>query len=270
MISMTFTIPTFVISLPESQDRRDWMEKQLHNLGIINFEFFDAVDGRQMDVANHPEYNGKCRLSAFGRHLKGGELGCTLTHKHLYQKMIDENIELAMILEDDCILPDNAVPILNALQQQKNCFDAVRFLGSKKVTKRGGRKAMDLPHDYALIRMPTSPGGSHGTLITLEGAKKMHAALSPISLPIDAVLGRPYETGLNVFSTIPGLGVANEEKFGTLIGEDRFSKKNELGGIAKTIFPLTRALFKIHETLGKKGFYFATYFKDRKTLKLTS
>ncbi|MEH6497010.1 MAG: glycosyltransferase family 25 protein, partial [Pseudomonas marincola] len=82
------------------------MTQRLAGTGF-NFQFFEAVDGHSFDAHNTPEYDGKRRRQYFGRDLTAGEIGCLLSHRALYKKMLEENIERALILEDDTILTDD-------------------------------------------------------------------------------------------------------------------------------------------------------------------
>ena len=239
------------------------MAAQMHTMNLP-YEFFDATDGRAMDVPSHPTYDSDKRRQYFGRDLTGGELGCLLSHKNLYQKMIDDNIEAAVILEDDCILSPSFPSVLKELMTKTEHFDAVRFLGSKKVMDRGGRQVLKLGEHHWLVRMPTAPGGAHATLMTLKGVRKLMPHLSPTPYPIDTVLGRCWETGLNAFTVMPGLALHNEE-LESAIGDKRFQKSIELEGMQKILYPLTRSCFKISEGFGKRWFYLSTALKDKKT-----
>ena len=44
------------------------------------------------------------KLEKFGRELTPGELGCSLSHIRLWEKMVKENIPEVLILEDDLLI----------------------------------------------------------------------------------------------------------------------------------------------------------------------
>ena len=113
--------PIFVISLPSTKERRIYISKQLEKLGLP-FSFFDAVNGYDLDVLTHKNYNGRKRRLSFGRDLTQGELGCLLSHKELYEKICDDDLESAIILEDDVILHEDFPKILNSLNQHTIFF----------------------------------------------------------------------------------------------------------------------------------------------------
>jgi hypothetical protein len=62
----------------------------------------------------------------------------------------------------------------------------------------------------------------------------------------------------------PGL-VPQDRAIQSMIGDDvRFDEKKDIEGVIKIIYPFTRAWFKFTETIGKKYWYYKTYFKDKK------
>lgn len=255
-------LPVFVVSLPEATDRRARMTQVLNDLGL-DFEFIDAVDGRKFDVANHPNYNGGKRLRAFGKHLTGGDIGCILSHKKIYQRMADDKIDAALIFEDDVILRDAFLPVLKKIQSAPVPFDAVRFFGSPKLERIKARNVCTLDETHYLVRHSGLPGGSHATLMTLKGAKKILKHMDRNAFPIDALLGRSWQTGLNWYTVRPGLA-AQDLSFDSSIGDERFDRKLDITGLDKTLYPLTRGWFKLSENACKKFWYFSKYFEDKK------
>lgn len=254
-------IPVFIISLPESTERRTRITTIFDNLGI-DFNFIDAVDGRGFDVPQHPLYNASKRLACFGKHLTGGDLGCILSHKKIYQNMIDNNIDRALIFEDDILLRNDFFPVLKKILTITVPFDMVRFFGSPKLERLKFRHVYKLTDTHYLDRHNGMPGGSHATLMTLNGAKKILKHLDHIYLPIDAILGRSWLTKCNWYTVRPGVA-AQDRSLESSIGDSRFDNKKDIKGLTKTLYPLTRAWFKFTETCCKKYWYAKTYLKDK-------
>lgn len=255
-------LPIFIVSLPEAKDRRKRIEKVFENLGL-NFEFIDAVDGRQYDVLNHPIYNAPKRLRSFGKHLTGGDLGCILSHKKIYQRIVNDNIPRALVFEDDVILRDDFLSVLEKIQTMNVPFDMIRFFGSPKLERLRMRSVCALTDTHNLTRHSGMPGGSHATLMTKAGAQKILKHMEHTAYPIDALLGRSWLTGLNWYTVRPGLA-AQDLSFDSSIGEDRFDEKKDVIGLTKFFYPLTRAWFKLAENICKKYWYWKMYFKDKK------
>ena len=92
----------FIINLLSSADRRERVKKVLEEKGIFNYEIIVAVDGRKMSAEQKRlAFDQEKALKRYGRVCRDGEIGCTLSHQKCYKKMIDEEIDAALILEDD-------------------------------------------------------------------------------------------------------------------------------------------------------------------------
>lgn len=256
------SLPVFIISLSEATKRQDHMRQQMDRQGITNYEFFTAIDGRAFDVPNHPIYNKDKRRLFFGRDLKGGELGVLLSHKALYQKIIDENIDRALIFEDDAMLDDHFKNALSALLKTDYSYDLVRFLGSKKVMKLQQYTVCYLQEIYKLNRLRTSPGGAFAYVITQRGAEKMLKLLDQIFLPIDTLMGHGWKNSLNALVMSPGLAEQDQSQE-QYIGTARFEKTLDIDGIMRFLFPLMRGWFKLSEAVMKMLNYMVWIIKDR-------
>ena len=263
MTNTLHNIPVFVISLPEAYDRRARIEQIFADLNL-DFEFIDAVDGRQFDVINHPLYDKNKRLAFYGRHLNGGEIGCLMSHKKIYQKIVDEKISHALVFEDDVILRENFIPVVQKILERKDiAYDAIRFLGSPKLERLKMRNVCKIDETHHLVRHTGMPGGTHATLITTAGAQKMLNQLNKTPYPVDALMGRSWLTGLNWYTVRPGLA-AQDLSFDSAIGDDRFLPDLDVKGVARILYPLTRGWFKLSENACKKFWYTKTYFEDKK------
>ncbi len=254
---------TFIITLPEATARQEHMRKQLGAQGIRDFDFFNAVDGRRFDVPNHPIYNKTLRRIFFGRDLKGAELGVLLSHKGIYQKMVAENIETALIFEDDADLQSDFKTVLDALINGEKDYDLVRFLGSKKVSRLQQYTKRSIVGEYTLNALRTAPGGAFAYIITQQGAQKMLKILSRIYLPIDTLMGHNWKNNLRAYIVQPGLAEqdTSQEQY---IGTERFKKTLDIKGIMRLIFPISRAAFKASEGLMKALWYNKNLFTDKK------
>lgn len=85
----------FVILLKDSVRERRIKQR----FDGLNYEIVYGVDGTKDVDKQHYESKGS--------KLTYGQLGCSLSHVNIYKKMVDEDIEMALILEDDCIFNDN-------------------------------------------------------------------------------------------------------------------------------------------------------------------
>ena len=80
-------VPVFVISLNRSMDRRAMVTKQMKHLNI-DFEFFEAVDGRSLNDTDIGAVDFTLAKEFCGHDLSMAEVGCALSHIRLYEKII--------------------------------------------------------------------------------------------------------------------------------------------------------------------------------------
>jgi glycosyl transferase family 25 len=97
------SVVAFVINLPHSVERRRHMDAQVADL---EHEFVDAVDGRYLSTEGRPEW------------LRPTILGCTLSHRAVYQRVIEEDLPYALVLEDDMVLPPDIRDLAEAVANE--------------------------------------------------------------------------------------------------------------------------------------------------------
>ncbi|MGF6859878.1 glycosyl transferase family 25 [Rhodobacteraceae bacterium MBR-64] len=91
-------LPIFVINMAASGDR---LQKIGTSLGVrgIPFERVEAVDGRKLPQARR--WLSPISAILIGRRMLPQEIGCWLSHRKIWQRMVDDDIPLALVLEDD-------------------------------------------------------------------------------------------------------------------------------------------------------------------------
>lgn len=243
------SIPIFIINLPNSTDRRNSIESQFQSAGL-DYEIIEAVNGHKIDLDN-THYDRNKRLQYFGRDLTPGEIGCLLSHRKIYEKMVKENISKAIVFEDDIVLKDqNFQDLMDTVVGLNSAWDVIRFLEPK----RRCRIIRQFTPGYALTLLYGIPGGAHAYLLTLKAAKTMLEHTERPWLPIDTLLGRTWQTKLEVLYLSPS-PVATDARMPSTIGDDRFDKTPRLRGIKRTLFPLFRACYKLNENFHKRAHY---------------
>ena len=98
---------TFIINLKHSLERRAKMESQLLKLNIAH-EFIEAIDGRKMTETERRNVTREVNYAFLP-----GEVGCALSHLEIYKKITYENIDAALILEDDVVINNDLREILD-------------------------------------------------------------------------------------------------------------------------------------------------------------
>lgn len=220
---MHSSIPIFIINLPQSNDRRDFMKAQCESLCIPPV-FIDAVYGKDLSESEISQYcNQNKAKQLFGRELLLGEIGCALSHKKIYQKMIDDNIPYAVIIEDDAIVSRDIECVLKSILSSKLNWDLI-LLGHHKNNVKGIKSPISLwdkhfiSTKYILGRLADFGFGTYGYFVTLQGAKKLNEELFNIHRPIDHYTSDSQL--LNIYALEPTI-INVENGFETLIDNSK-------------------------------------------------
>jgi glycosyl transferase family 25 len=254
----------FVINLEKSLDRRARMAEQLNALNLAH-QFFPAVNGYALDLAKHPAYAGTLRKLCFGRDFTPGYFGCLLSHRAVYQHMVDQDIEEALILEDDAILNPDLPQVLDIITKLDAPWEMIRFLGSEKVY-RNSRDLLPLYKDFRLTRPLLTPGGACGYILKKSAAKKLLRVMQKNFLANDVILGHIWLTRVNVYAVKPS-PVYEDMTLESTIGMERFNKKIQLQGWLRYAYPITRGLYKFLDLIAKRIYICTSYFYDKKLKK---
>lgn len=215
---MLRTTPIFVISLPRSESRRRDFRAHMETLGL-NFEFFDAIDGKA--IPQHyrhliDETHAKAR-QRYGTGLVPGEVGCALSHALIYQKMVDEGIASAFILEDDAFPNEQFAALVrhNILESGKIQF--ATFVYQPLTAWRWGARELALAvHAYRPMDQPSS---TVCYFLTRDFAQRLVQEALPISTIAD--WPAPIHTWSGCYCVYPALVTTYQDLEQSMIESDR-------------------------------------------------
>lgn len=174
----------FVINLRRSVKRRDLISRQLDRLGLP-YRIYEATDGKALD---EQELRRHCGPQWEQVNLTAGQIGCALSHYGVYQQMVAENIDTALILEDDLQLSPDLPLLLPALENQLRVDEIILLYfvpGRGCQVTRADEVA--LPQGYQL-RFPMSIGNvlsATAYLLKNSTARKLTETVYPIHLCAD-------------------------------------------------------------------------------------
>ena len=159
----------FVLHYSKLVDRKKHILEQFNKQGIIDYEFIEKYDREDLQ---------DCDMLLFDQCVKKSMM--SLMNKHFYvYKLISENYERALILEDDVILNDNFIDNLNNyITQLPEKFDML-FIGDGCNLHIEKHKLILNKNIYEKCLYPTSWGGdcasrcSDSYIITKNCANKL-------------------------------------------------------------------------------------------------
>jgi len=248
----------YVVSLKDSIDRQKSITTQCKKLGIEPI-FIDAVNGKNFSEFEVSHYcNQKKAKQLFGRELLLGEIGCALSHKNIYQKIVNENISCAVILEDDAEIASSFKEVVSLVYKNDIRWDLI-LLGHYRGFQHNKESSSihslwsrySLNKTYRLGNIVKGGLGTHGYIISQRGAKRILDFLeyNDLYLPIDKITS---DTSIvKVYGLLPVV-ITVAKQFDSLIENTSFRGNDRDGELiyemAKLIkrtplFGITRALW---------------------------
>jgi len=176
------------------------------HLGVLN-KFVRAwlgVDGKRLtgkDVASHNPA------------LTRGKIGCFMSHRMVWKKMVAKNISHALILEDDCLwknqrkTPMRLTKALKVLNTKYKNWDIL--LVGRNDSKRENKKLLG-----SHLAIPKEFWGMFAYIIRLKGAKKLlaHQGTKSFQVPSDVFLSHlTVQKKINIYAMVPCLATYNKK-----------------------------------------------------------
>jgi len=190
--------PIWVLNLKCDTDRMLFMKKQLNELGV-HFEVVEGKDGNALTEEDLKVYSREKALRQYGKAINCGQIGCALSHISMWQRIIGEQHEEVLILEDDIKIDRALIDILENRHRLPQDYDLINF----------STDAPQLPIGefvfsiYKASRHQKDANRTSAYLITLKGAKKLLNVAFPICRPIDGVTGNTNLNNLASYGVFP-------------------------------------------------------------------
>jgi len=225
----------YVIILARSPERRAHITSQLRK-AKVDYEIITGVDGRDLDLNDRATIDP----SLFTRSSwPAGMAGCALSHLRIYQKMVADGLDTALVLEDDVTLPPDLGSLADALVAHLTGAELVLLnYDSKNTCKMSQEGAVELPSSRLLV-LPIDVrqlGSSAGYLITQEAAKRMSESVLPVRVSPDDWWFFYREGGLDRIRCVVPLPITKSPEFESTIGLYGLGK----GLKARLLEPLVR------------------------------
>lgn len=203
-----------VLTVRRFTERQQQVAARLEGL---SFEFFFGTDKNELTdeyISRHYVYDKNNSLSVRQQFkaMNKGEVACALSHRQIYQAMIDHNWQRVLILEDDVIpdtrqlallgetlreLPEDwELLYLGYLKNEKitvskkikqGWYKLMRLFGFSQLTQKQISHMIPRPFSSHLMRAGFHDC-THAYAISLAGAKKLLQAQTPVMHRADNLL----------------------------------------------------------------------------------
>jgi glycosyl transferase family 25 len=205
----------FVISLRRSSDRVAHVQRMIETCPLP-CRRWDAVDGKLLSPDEIADvYSPGLHDPRYPFELNRGEVGCFLSHRGIWQRIVDEALPAGLVLEDD-------------IEWQPGFEDALQLAIDQVPTVGYVQFQIRLRHRLAtpyaasassqLIRPEVIPLGAVAQLITRGAAERLLEATEKFDRPVDTFVQMHWLHGVDVLiATPPSVREISAELGGSLI-----------------------------------------------------
>lgn len=211
-------VKTYVVNLERAADRRHHMEAQLRRAGL-DYEIVTAYEGAALPTEQR-ELVDEAAVAAQPEWLTPGQVGCSLSHRLAYERMLATADEVALFLEDDVVIKPYVKELLPAIAEHLTGAEvALLNFRAWNVCHFDGSSARELPAGRRLLlpKNNRQPVSAAAYVLTRAAAENLYRGVVPIRAGADSwgtfldgalidelwcVLPRPVATKTSFPSTI--------------------------------------------------------------------
>jgi GR25 family glycosyltransferase involved in LPS biosynthesis len=193
---------TFIVHLQRAEARkaqvRDLLSKVPYEVEVI-----DAVDGAKLSADEIKAYYSEKPLfkPAYPFALNVGEMGCFLSHRKVWQAIVDQNLDGGLIFEDDVQIDSGvfakAVELAERHVQELGYIQfQVREISDVSTVLAHGNGA-------AIVQPTVTPLRTSGQFVSRSTAQDLLELTPQFDRPIDTTLQMYWQTGLHLSCVVP-------------------------------------------------------------------
>lgn len=166
----------FLINLERQTDRLNFMKAQLGALGIDPIRIA-AVDGRDTEARSKS-------AAAFYAPLTGGEIGCFESHRKIWKRVVDEELDGAIVVEDDVVLSADFANLDFSNLNIQGC-DLVKLDHWDSQDSWYGTREISITPDRSVRRLLGTEFSTGCYFVSRRGAQKLLALSRNYFIPVD-------------------------------------------------------------------------------------
>jgi GR25 family glycosyltransferase involved in LPS biosynthesis len=220
------TYKTFIVHLERAKGRKaqvqDLVAKAPYSIQII-----DAVDGAKLSKQDIETCYSQTPVMQpkYPFVLNAGEMGCFLSHRKVWQEIVDQGLDAGLIFEDDVqIDPQQFSKALALAEAHVRELGYIQFL----VREVRGHNKVLVKGDGVIVAQPVvTPLRTSAQFVSYATAQELLELTGKFDRPVDGVLQLYWETGIQLSCVIPS-GVSDRTAAtggSTLSAKQPLSKK---------------------------------------------
>ncbi len=210
----------FVIHLERALGRRKSVEALRAALPIPS-EILPAIDGRLLPPEAAVAAYVRARFAPWYPFALGlPEVGAFLSHRSAWRRIVDEDLDYAVVFEDDASVdPEKFAGLRDFLAAERHRWTYALMPAAglepsgETLARRGG---------FTLLRPHSPPLRAIGQFVSREAAERLLAVTAPFDRPIDTFLQMNWVTGVTMLVATPTpIRDVSRETGGTTVQRER-------------------------------------------------
>ena len=203
----------FIIHLRRAKERLQQVDKITKFFPAGECSVISAVDARDLtDASLKRHYSPGYLRPHYPFALNNGEIACFLSHRACWQRIVNENLDAGLIVEDDLEIDVNTFSGAYGLALNHFRNDLyVRFPVKRRETSKyeiasNGQSKLFVPE---IVGLKTT-----AQLVGVEAARRLLAATESFDRPVDSFLQMSWVHGVNIYCVSPAGVSENDFKLG--------------------------------------------------------
>jgi glycosyl transferase family 25 len=192
----------FIINLDRSLERYQHALDQLAPWPDLPIERVSAADGGQMsDAELNQYYSLSLNQQHYHKILKPGEKGCFISHIWCWQKIVEQQLDFALILEDDFVVQCDLPALLKEINQLTEQWHYIKLAMPNKAQPVMQQQALGAAR--SLVHYKKHPVSTVAQCVSLAGAQLLLQKAVPFYRPVDVMLQYHFKLGIKALGISP-------------------------------------------------------------------
>ena len=215
--------PVYLINLDKSLDRLAISKKRLDEQGIA-FERISGVLGDELtNVEIEKHYSYEINLKKYHTALTAGQIGCYLSHRKAWGKVVEGNHPYALILEDDVKFVSDIKPVFETIDSIDFSWDLIK-LSAYQSRKRPIAFEKGIANGMKLVVHSKPMTGCAAYLITKTAAEALLFSTERFGRPVDTDIQHFWEKNIQTLSLMP-YAIEQDMNFASVIDYNNVPRK---------------------------------------------
>jgi len=197
----------YLIHLKRASARRQQVDRIVEACPMP-IDIVHAVDGHSLSLEEVSQaYVRNRHEPPYPFELKHGEVGCFLSHRKCWRRMVDENLDAALILEDDIEIDKRVFE--RALGIARNHVNEVGYIQFQVRTVPTNATVIAVEGETQLVRTEPVQLRTSAQFVSRSAAHKLLELTHVFDRPVDTYLQMHWLTGIHLASATPS-GISDQ------------------------------------------------------------